>query len=500
MSKIYSLQIERHVLGGLIKHSEIFPEIDGFVTEKDFFNDVHYTIYNVIKSCAYQNQSIDKVILATKIKELGVSFKDDINIYDYIENLSFIQINKNAAIEATKELVKYRVRREIEATAYKLKQEVEASGTKAIDEIIAECDSIYNDKISGYADTDQPERITDGLEDLIEETGNNPMEENGLSSPYPEFNRFYGGFRAGHIYAIASRPGEGKTTWLADICFRTAKENNVKALYLDTEMTTDEIRFRLAGAMTDVPTHALETGKWRTDPAYFEKVRKAQDQLKEQNDFYHMHVSNKSIDQICSIIKRWYYNEVGRGNPCLIVYDYVKLTGEKVGQNWAEYQAIGEKINRLKEIAVEVNAPMLTAMQLNRSAEGANRVDNSSAIAVSDRLQWFAAFVGIFRQKSDEELMLDNEYDENGNMTYDAGTHKLIPVKSRFQGREALGHASYMRRVLPDGSQKYVDNYINFSLDNFKVTEKGSLRHLCARARENYLIEDNNGNDNDGIL
>ena len=89
MSKIYSLQIERHVLGGLIKHPEIFPEIDGFVTEKDFFNDVHYTIYNVIKSCAYQNQSIDKVILATKIKELGVSFKDDINIYDYIENPSF---------------------------------------------------------------------------------------------------------------------------------------------------------------------------------------------------------------------------------------------------------------------------------------------------------------------------------------------------------------------------------------------------------------------------
>ena len=67
MSKIYSLQIERHVLGGLIKHPEIFPEIDGFVTEKDFFNDVHYTIYNVIKSCAYQNQSIDSLRQNQKI-------------------------------------------------------------------------------------------------------------------------------------------------------------------------------------------------------------------------------------------------------------------------------------------------------------------------------------------------------------------------------------------------------------------------------------------------
>ena len=157
-----------------------------------------------------------------------------------------------------------------------------------------------------------------------------------------------------------------------------------------------------------------------------------------------MHVSNKSIDQICSLIKRWYYN-VGRGNQCLVVYDYVKLTGEKVGQNWAEYQAIGEKINRLKEVAEEVNSPMLTAMQLNRSAEGSNRVDNnSSAISLSDRLQWFAAFVGIFRQKDEDELLLDNEYDENGNLTRDFGTHKLIPVKSRFQGRDAMGHADYL--------------------------------------------------------
>ena len=505
MSKIYSLEIEKHVLGGLIKHPDIFPEIDSFVTEKDFFNDVHYTIFNVIKSCAYQNQSIDKIILATKIKELGVSFKDDINIYDYIENLSFIQINKHAVIEATKELVKYRIRREIEFTAKKLKQEVETSGNKAVDEIISTCDSIYNDKISGYAESDSPERITDGLLDLIEETGNKPDEENGFTSPYPEFNRLYGGFKCGHIYAIASRPGEGKTTWLSDVCFKTAKQNKIKALFLDTEMTTEEIRFRMAASLTDVPSWYLETGNWRKNPEYFEKIRKAQDILNQQNDFYHIHVSNKSIDQICSLIKRWYYNEVGRGNKCLIAYDYVKLTGEKVGQNWAEYQAIGEKINRLKEIASEVNCPMLTAMQLNRTGEnrnrtGANLVDDSSAIALSDRLQWFAAFVGIFRRKTLDEIALDNEYDESGNLIFDAGTHKLIPIKSRFQGKDAMGHSDYLRRVFPDGSQRYMMNYLNFSLENFQVNEMGSLRHICDRARENYLLEDNENGDNNGIL
>ena len=156
------------------------------------------------------------------------------------------------------------------------------------------------------------------------------------------------------IYTLFAHDGEGKTTWLADVCFKTAKYNKVKALYLDTEMTTKEIRFRMAAAISGVPSWYLETGQWRKNENFYQRVKAAESRLKEDNDFYHMHVSNKSIDQICSLIKRWYYNEVGRGNQCLVVYDYVKLTGEKVGQNWAEYQAIGEKINRLKEVAEEV--------------------------------------------------------------------------------------------------------------------------------------------------
>lgn len=497
MNGLYSLQIERHVLGGLIRHQDVFAEIDAFVSEKDFFNDVHYTIFSVIKNCVYNQKKIDKVLLANQIKELGVSFKDDINIYDYIENLSFTQITKSATLEACKELVKYRVRREIAATAEKIKDEVKQAGEKGIDEIVSACDSIYNDKIQQYGSEEKPEKLTDGLMELLEETGNSPEDEFGFASPYPEFNRMYGGFRSGHVYAIASRPGEGKSTWLNDVCFKVAEQSGIKALLLDTEMLTKEIKFRLLSSLTSVPTWYLETGNWRKNPDYYDQVRKAEDRIRQNRDFYHYHAGNKNVDQICSMIRRWYYNEVGRGNKCLIAYDYVKLTGEKVGQNWAEYQAIGDKIQKLKEVAEEVNAPLLTAMQLNRSGENRNRnssnlVDDSSAISLSDRLQWFAAFVGIFRRKTLDEIALDSE---------DFGTHKLIPVKTRFQGKDAMGHQDFLQRVFPDGSEKYQMNYLNFDIHNFNIEERGSLRHICERARESYELEGGNTeNPADSVL
>ena len=496
MSDLYSLQVERHALGGLIKFPDIFAEIDAFVSEKDFFNDVHYTIFSVIKNCTYNQKKIDKVLLANQIKELGVSFKDDINIYDYIDNLSFTQITQPATLEACKELVKYRVRREIAQTADKIKDEVKQSGDKALDDIVSSCDAIYNDKIQQYAEDERPEKLTDDLMELLEETGNNPDDETGLASPYSEFNRMYGGFKVGHVYAIASRPGEGKSTWLNDVCFKVSENTGVKTLLLDTEMLTKEIKFRLLSSLTGVSTWYLETGNWRKNPDLYEKVRGAEEAIRQNRDFYHYHVSNKNIDQICSIIRRWYFNEVGRGNKCLIAYDYVKLTGEKLSGNWAEYQAVGDKIQRLKEIAEEVNAPLLTAMQLNRTGENRNRnsstlVDDSSAISLSDRLQWFAAFVGIFRRKTLDEIALDGE---------DFGTHKLIPIKTRFQGRDAAGHQDFIQRLFPDGSERYQMNYLNFSINNFNAEERGSLRHINERARETYELGDGSVDRSEAML
>ena len=94
MESIYSIQIEKHVLGGLIKDPKVLPDIERFISEKDFVNEVHQTIYCVLKNAFFNNETIDSVVLAEKIKNIGISFKDDINIYEYLEAISFNTINK----------------------------------------------------------------------------------------------------------------------------------------------------------------------------------------------------------------------------------------------------------------------------------------------------------------------------------------------------------------------------------------------------------------------
>jgi len=494
MDSIYSIQVEKHVLGGLIKIPKSFADVERYITEKDFVNEVHQTVFRVLREVILDRGTVDTVILSEKIKNIGISFKDDINIYEYLEAISFSQITYRAIIEAAQELKKLTVRRELYHKCDEIKRFIKENGEEEIDSIVGEVDALYGEQLRSYEIEDEPINIFESMRDNVEERGNNPQNDMGIQTPYPEFNRLYGGLRTGNLYAIVARPGQGKTTWLNDLCFKTAKMNKIPVLILDTEMSSIDIQSRIASALTGVAPWYIETGNWRKNPELIDKVREGLKEVHKEN-LHHFFVGNKNIDQICSLVRRWHLTHVGRGNPFVLGYDYIKLTGEKVGNNWAEHQAIGDKIDKLKKLSEELECPLITAMQLNRSGENFNRraggvVDDSSAISLSDRLQWFASFVAIFRRKIVEEIAEDGEQ---------FGTHKLIPLKTRFQGKDAAGHHDIVRRLSQDGEERWVNNYLNFNCENFGVTEMGSLRDVDARAREQYLVEGENPNDGDVI-
>lgn len=482
---IYSLQIEKYILSGLIKYPNVYADISNFISENDFVNEVHYTIFCVFKSSFNNGEQVEKVLIAQKAQNLGITFKDQaIDIFNYVNSICLIPTTQNGIIEAAKELLKFRIRREIEETGDEIKKHAHTCADKTVEEIITESDKIYNKKICAYAsENNKPEDITSNLVEIIEERGNNPIQETGLVTPYENFNRLYGGIRPGNIYAWVSRPKHGKSTILNDLAIKmTSINKNCRALVLDTEMTTLDMKFRIASSLTGIPVWHLETGNWKKNVQLYNKFQESKTQIKTlQDKVDHLQVSGKPIEQVVSIVKRWYYTKVGRGNPCVIIYDYIKLTGESE-KNKQEYQLIGEKVNALKELSLELDVPILTACQLNRSAE--NGVDDSSAISQSDRLQWFASYVAIFRRKTVEEIAEDGQ---------DFGSHKMIPLATRFQGRESQGHHDLVR-IQEGRSVKYQTNFISFNISNFNVDERGTLSDIVeARALRPDLNDSEDG-------
>ncbi len=489
MAQLFSLQVERHTLSAFFKHPQVFPEVDGFMTEYDYYNDTNRTIFTVIRSILTRGEKLDKVLVAQKIDNLGFKPKDDLNIFQYLDAVAGSQITAKAGVDACKELVKFRVRRELCETSEKIKDFVLKNGELNIDNLIAETDKIYNDKIFSYQIEHEPKDLYDGLEEMVLKRGANPLEETGLLTPYGEFNRLFGGIRGGNgLYAVASRPKHGKSTWLLNMAEGiTMLNKDTIALYLDTEMETEISQFRAASAITDAPMWYLETGNWSKNAELTKKVKATLSNVQKlKNRVFHLNVANRPVEQICSLIRRFYYKHIGRtsGKRLVVFYDYIKLTGEKLTNNWAEHQAIGEKINLLNETGNELKVPLWAAIQLNRSAEDGR--DDSAAIAISDRLQWFAAFVAIFRRKRMDELAEDG---------IDFGTHKMIPTATRFQGKDSAGHLDMVKVSVGKQKPKYEQNFINYNIENFRICEKGTLIDVVRRRQALIKLQDDDQSD-----
>jgi replicative DNA helicase len=480
---LHSIQVEKHFLCGLFQHPEVFNEVEGFISEKAFAVRPHDVIYGVIRSTILANEKLDKVLVAQKIKSLGITFKEDIDIFDYLEAITFAPLTRDAAIDAAKELVKLKALRELDEACTDIQKHLKKSVNEPLSKIITECDSIYGSRVTDFEQVKAPEGLFDDVIELIEERRKNPIKDVGLIWPFADFNKYYGGARGGNIYAIASRPGQGKTTWLNWAAIEMGRINQVPVLILDTEMSTQEIKFRTAAGFSGVPLHIIETGNF-LDDKQAETAYKVLRQLKVRN-VYHYHVGNKNVDEVCSIIRRWYLKHVGRGNKCVVVYDYLKLTGEKLAGHWAEHQALGEKVDKFKRLSEEFDFPFLTAIQLNRAGENTNRqasevTDDGSAISQTDRLQWFCTYLGIFRRRTEDEIMLDG---------FVSGSHKLIEIKARYQGREAAGHQDFLKRKFPDSNkERYIRNFLNFNIQNFAVYEKGSARDSIAYQNAQFQI------------
>ena len=260
-------------------------------------------------------------------------------------------------------------------------------------------------------------------------------------------------------------------------------------------MSKEEIITRQASAHTGVPHHYLETGQWRQmGEETVEKVRKAFEDIHDKKiKLYYFNVGGYTVDKMIATLRRFYYSTVGRGNPMIFSFDYIKTAADSQGHNKSEWQIVGEMVDKFKRTIQkeilkdgEPIIPMITSVQSNRSGvvnnrNAANVVDDESIVSLSDRITQFCSHMFILRKKTLDEI------DEEPNF----GTHKFINVKARHLGRSYRRATEPVR--MPDDSLK--SNLIHLNMNAFDAEEIGDQQDLAGALQAHGEIEQNGGGD-----
>ena len=474
MKVLQNVAAERAVLSGLCHYGiSASADVEGVIDPSSFVSESNQIVFKCILEVLKSSDSVDISSILSAASSLN--FYDILNTKnetEFLRALFNFPINLENVRPNALKIRKLQLGRQIQLTTKQIYAETsEITGEESFDEIIclAENPVFQISSTLGKGEHDKPTILGDDIEEYVEHLMESPCEMIGISSGFPRYDAAIGGgFRRKSVDLIAARPKVGKSIFGDVVAMHVTNNLKTPVLMLDTEMSKEDHQNRLLANLSGVSINDISTGKFSYDQTKKEKVNLAKEQLKEA-PYHYINISGKPFDQTLSIIRRWIlqeigYDENGRVNDCLIIYDYLKLmTSDHLSNNVAEFQALGFQITALHNFCVEYDCPCVAFVQLNR--DGITK-ESTDVVSGSDRLIWLCTSFTIFKEKSVEEKA-DSP---------DAGNRKLVPIVTR--------HGPGMENM----------NYINMEMDGEKARIKEGLKRdelfKQSRAdREGFEIE-----------
>jgi replicative DNA helicase len=288
---------------------------------------------------------------------------------------------------------------------------------KVMDKMIKDTDSDVNTVLSAvesdFRDISIEYQVATGVTKLGENTADRlkqrlltPQDVIGLKTGWKLFDLATLGLIDGELTIVGARSKVGKSTVLLNWCNKICIEDGVPTLYIDTEMYDYEQEDKLLSIISRVPHEEIRTGRFGVDTEAgkaIDKIAALQDANRELKEapFFHVYLPNFTPEKIKSLVRKY---QVEHGVK-LVVFDYIKLPSSDSSLGDKEHQALGYLTSSLKDIAGELKVPIISAVQLNRSAVGKEDMDEGM-IAGSDRILFLANRVCMMRKSTEEEYTI----------------------------------------------------------------------------------------------
>lgn len=365
IAELSDIQSESGIIGTLINHPE-FIEHSDFLQPRYFFQMDNQIWYWAIRELVNDGiTNIDAYNLSNKIKtNKAVSNRlDKFNLPGVQELLGMYNSVARQTVEEyvslAEEVTSFAFKRELSRTLDKLQAicfKRDSNLSELSNQVYGELDSLTQK----FVTSDEIHSLGENIDDIWEEIESRRTADGiyGLPSKYPSFLPYFT-YEPGELYLVQAKYKQGKSAFLMNEAIHKL-QNGVPVLVVDSEMSTRQYTERLLANISHVSNKKIKNGTYNDEE--HERVRQALEWIKKQN-FVHIYDPNMTMEKLYSIVKML-KRKMSLG---FVVYDYLK---DNSGTASEIYNALGAKCDFLKnKIAGELDLPVLSAAQLNRSNE-----------------------------------------------------------------------------------------------------------------------------------
>lgn len=359
----HSIEAEEATLGSILINQQTALEVSAFLQASDFFFIRNSWVWEAIIAVHSRGDAVDNLTVCDELRRMGK--------LDEIGGSAFITLlinNTPTHIHATtyaRMVERAAGRRRLLSAAGDIAQ-IALEENVTLEECYAKAETSVFSVTSGRDDKSLIPLVQTSSDfyDLTEKIQKGEIEP-GLPTGFPELDELFGGLTKQDVFIVAARPGVGKTACLLSITLNAAKIAAARIAVFSLEMSTELLMRRLAAMETGIDSQRMKrrNGMSAQDWELFTEATRRLGDL----PIFIDDTPSISPNQLAAKGRRL-VREYGLD---LIVVDYMQLmsTGSRGHDSQNREQEISLISRRLKEIARELNVPVLVAAQLNRDVE-----------------------------------------------------------------------------------------------------------------------------------
>jgi len=358
-----NLESEMALLGGIMMHPDSIHDVTDTIVYDSFYADKHKDIFETMLELSGKGDPIDLLTLSARLKEKKILEKIGGRAY-LTELIQSIPPASNIRHYAEIVHKKYILRRLIEAAENI--GEMGFDENKDIDELLDRAEKQIFD-ITNSSSSSKFVSLGSTLDEAWERLDRMHRSKNelrGISTGFRDLDNILSGLQKSDLIILAARPSMGKTALALDIARQAAIKGTAVGIF-SLEMSSQQLVDRMMSADAMVNSWKLRTGKLSIEHD-FEKIKHSMDRLSKAPIYIDDQPGNNILKMKSVARKLKIEKKLG-----LVVVDYLQLmmpTGNyKQSDNMV--QQVTEISRSLKQLARELEVPVLALSQLNRSVE-----------------------------------------------------------------------------------------------------------------------------------
>ncbi|MBI4052097.1 MAG: replicative DNA helicase [Elusimicrobia bacterium] len=366
----HSLEAEMAVLGSMLIEREAIDRALEILDSKHFYHDAHRKIFEAMLHLYQQNRAVDVVTLTEELKTSKLL--GEVGGPTYLTDLIH-QVSTAAHIQHYAHIVHQKgILRELIHAATQIVERSYTEQSEAgvlLDQAESAILSISQKQaLQGF---EPASKIAHDVIENIEALHQKKTLVTGVPTSFAEFDRLTGGLQKSDLIILAARPSQGKTALALNIAAHVSIEKNIPTAIFSLEMNKQSIVTRLICSEVGANLSEVRRGYFRRE--LWTQLTSAGARL-ESAPLYIDDTPGLSILDARTRARRLASELKAQGKELgLVILDYLQMMR---GANWraeSREREVAEISRMLKNLARDLNVPVLALSQLSRRVEEKGR-------------------------------------------------------------------------------------------------------------------------------